>query len=268
MTGLPILFKLLIAHFAGDFVLQSSWIVENRNKSLFNKALVYHLLIHLICILVLFLFQIDWRIVSVILVSHAAIDILKAGAEMRLNKAGSEIAPRENQWNLQRWRICVFVADQLLHLSVIIGAWLIFTGQNSYFLNFSVPDQWWLIALAYLVITTPTGIFIGKLVRRWYHQIMTGTEAATGTVTGSLGGLPQAGSWIGIIERVLTLSFILAGSFEAIGFLLAAKSILRIGDLKEDHEHKKTEYILIGTLLSFGITILLGLGLVMLLKEF
>jgi hypothetical protein len=53
--------------------------------------------------------------------------------------------------------------------------------------------------------------------------------------------------------------FILIGHFEAIGFLLAAKSIFRFGDLKEAKDRKLTEYVLIGTLLSFGVALLIGL---------
>lgn len=62
-----------------------------------------------------------------------------------------------------------------------------------------------------------------------------------------------------MLERLLICCFILAGHFEAIGFLLAAKSIFRFGDLKEAQDRKLTEYVLIGTLLSFGIAIATGL---------
>ncbi|HEY0898581.1 MAG TPA: DUF3307 domain-containing protein [Sphingobacteriaceae bacterium] len=256
MTGLPILFKLLIAHFAGDFLLQNSWIVENRNKRIFSVALLYHLLIHLGCLLVLFLFDIDWRIVMVILLSHGIIDLGKAAFEIRLNRLAAQEKLDDTDRKLQSQRLYVFIIDQILHVFVIAVAWLIITGQAHLVNDLVLPDHWWLIALAYLLITKPAGILIGKLVKRWYDRGMQ-TEPA-GDQTG-LGGLPNAGTWIGIIERILILSFILINSFEAIGFLLAAKSILRIGDLKEDKEHKKTEYILIGTLLSFGITIVLGL---------
>jgi Flp pilus assembly pilin Flp len=58
----------------------------------------------------------------------------------------------------------------------------------------------------------------------------------------------------------LILTFILIKQFEAIGFLLAAKSVFRFGDLKDESDRKRTEYILVGTLISFTITI--GLGLV------
>jgi len=45
-----------------------------------------------------------------------------------------------------------------------------------------------------------------------------------------------------------------------VGFLLTAKSVFRFGDLKESKDRKLTEYILIGTLLSFGIAIIVGLS--------
>jgi hypothetical protein len=44
-----------------------------------------------------------------------------------------------------------------------------------------------------------------------------------------------------------------------IGFLLAAKSVFRFGDLTRAKNRKLTEYILIGTLLSFLIAIATGL---------
>jgi hypothetical protein len=49
------------------------------------------------------------------------------------------------------------------------------------------------------------------------------------------------------------------GRWEAIGFLIAAKSVFRFGDLKDSRNRKLTEYILIGTLLSFGIAIVTGI---------
>ena len=263
MIGLPILFKLLIAHFAGDFVLQSGAMAEKRTKSVVNKALGYHLLTHLACLLVLFLFRLEWWVLALVLGSHALIDMLKAWFEISLTKRALESQVPETDWKFQTWRIYGFVVDQLLHLLVIGGIWLSVTNQWQNLAFIRIPDKWWLIALAYLLVTKPMGIFIGKIVKRWYDQILLSAQTGTGTVTSGIGGLPNAGSWIGIIERVLTLSFILAGSYEAIGFLLAAKSILRIGDLKDDKEHKKTEYILIGTLLSFGLTIVLGLAVVL-----
>ena len=47
--------------------------------------------------------------------------------------------------------------------------------------------------------------------------------------------------------------------WEAVGFLITAKSVFRFGDLKESKHRKLTEYILIGTLISFGIAIITGI---------
>jgi cytochrome c biogenesis protein CcdA len=71
--------------------------------------------------------------------------------------------------------------------------------------------------------------------------------------------LPNAGKYIGIIERLFVLIFIVIGRWEVIGLLIAAKSVFRFNDLKERNNRKLTEYILIGTLVSFGLAILAGL---------
>lgn len=51
------------------------------------------------------------------------------------------------------------------------------------------------------------------------------------------------------------LTFVIIGKLEVIGFMIAAKSILRY----KDTNTIKTEYVLIGTMLSFGIAMLCGL---------
>ena len=62
-----------------------------------------------------------------------------------------------------------------------------------------------------------------------------------------------------MLERILILTFILIDQFAAIGFLLGAKSILRFGGAQEKNHRALTEYVLIGTLTSFTITIILGI---------
>ncbi len=52
------------------------------------------------------------------------------------------------------------------------------------------------------------------------------------------------------------IHFILAAGFS---FLMAAKSVLRFGDLREAKDKGHTEYVLIGTLLSFGLALATGL---------
>ena len=63
---------------------------------------------------------------------------------------------------------------------------------------------------------------------------------------------------MGYFERCLIISFILIGQFAGVGFLLAVKTIFRFGDLTKEHDMKLTEYMMLGTLLSFSSALLLG----------
>ena len=95
----------------------------------------------------------------------------------------------------------------------------------------------------------PSSIFLGLFLKKW-------TPASTNAQS-----LPNAGQWIGYIERILILTFVLVGSVEGVGFLLAAKSVFRFGELNKAKEIRTTEYVLIGTFASFTIAILTGIAL-------
>jgi hypothetical protein len=65
----------------------------------------------------------------------------------------------------------------------------------------------------------------------------------------------NAGLYIGMLERLFVFTFIILNHWEGIGFLLAAKSVFRFGDLSNANDRKLTEYVLIGTLISFAFAI-------------
>ncbi|QCT74816.1 hypothetical protein [Macrococcoides canis] len=74
------------------------------------------------------------------------------------------------------------------------------------------------------------------------------------------------GLLIGYIERMLVILFFILGEYTAIGLVIASKSILRFNDLKDDGLNhnpdkidKKSEYILLGTMLSLLIGIINGI---------
>ena len=52
----------------------------------------------------------------------------------------------------------------------------------------------------------------------------------------------------------------MGGQPAGVGFLVAAKSIFRFGELKEHHNRLEAEYITIGTLMSFawGLAVVMG----------
>lgn len=71
--------------------------------------------------------------------------------------------------------------------------------------------------------------------------------------------LKNVGKWIGMLERLFVFVFIITNYWEAVGFSLTAKSVFRFGHLCKAKNMKLIAYVLIGTLLSFGIAILTGL---------
>jgi len=66
----------------------------------------------------------------------------------------------------------------------------------------------------------------------------------------------QAGKWIGYIERVMIFLFFIVGQYAAIAAVMAIKTAFRFNDLKDDNDNHRSEYIMIGTFVSFFITMM------------
>ena len=101
-----------------------------------------------------------------------------------------------------------------------------------------------IILAGYVLVIWPGGWLVAALIRRFHIGDFSGNE-----------GLAHAGKYIGYLERILLLTFVLADQFLAIGFLIAAKSIFRF----EPENRRFAEYFLIGSLLSFNIAIIIGI---------
>ena len=165
-------------------------------------------------------------------------------------------------WKLYRPdTLLYFILDQSLHLLVLAGLWWWFQApRHEAVLEVarsppSKPPALWITAAAYIFVIWPSAFLLGYLTRRWRAVIERRAAETPGSPT-----LSEAGRWIGIFERLLVLTFILTNHFEGIGFLIAAKSILRFGEIKRRRQPGgETEYILIGTLMSFSVSILAGL---------
>jgi hypothetical protein len=228
--ALNILLRLIMAHLLGDFLLQPiSWVNAKEAKKWKAPQMYYHT--GTIAILnFLFLWDLTkWYVPLIIMITHQAIDIWKSY--------------RPNTF-------AYFLIDQLLHGSVIFLVWIglyfdcsTLTKNISYYLT---SVHFWVLILAYYLVTVPLGIAIGKATEKWQKEA--GMDAA---------GLSKAGMWIGRCERVLVLTLIILSQYTALGFLMTAKSILRFGD-KEERQQKKTEYILVGTLISFASAAIIG----------
>ena len=222
--------KLLLAHMIGDFLLQpKSWVRDKEKKKIASKYLYFHVLLHFVVAMVL-LWDIDyWKLVLLITLSHYLIDLAKIYATPWF----------EN-------RSIPFFIDQLLHLAVLYGC--SYYGDLLGHSRELLGQIDWALVTASVFVTFPSAVIMEKLLERMSRQIELDHES-----------LSNAGKYIGIIERLFVLTFLVLGRWEAIGLLITAKSVFRFNDLKESNNRKLTEYILIGTLLSFGIAIGTGL---------
>lgn len=240
--NVDLLLKILVAHFLSDFILQPTKWATAKDKHGFKS---WHLYIHVIITAVtLFIFLWDiklWSLVLVISLLHFVIDLIKS--------------------SLQRTNIWIFITDQLFHILIIVTVWLVYTNQSVKFFDvlksfINNPKFWWLF-LAYTLLTIPTSVLIGLMTNKWSIELSDPNQTK---------GLVNGGKWIGIIERVLIFTFIIVNKLSVIGFLLAAKSVFRFGELKNSADQKKTEYIIIGTLISFLLAIIMGLIIQQIIK--
>lgn len=225
------LIKLLLAHILGDFFLQpDKWVAEKEKIKLKSSKLYWHVVIHTALVFIIF-FSLDvWLQALVVGVSHYLIDACKLLFQKQQTK--------------RLW----FFVDQALHIVVIIACWLSFNSEATIDFDFMQNSKFWLYVFGGLLLTSPTAIVIKVVIARFIPS-----KCAI--------SLQNAGKFIGILERLLIYVFVLTNHFEAVGFLLAAKSIFRFGDLKEGSDLKLTEYVLIGTLLSFGIAVAVSLSI-------
>lgn len=227
-----IFIQLILAHLLGDFILQpNSWVADKENRKLKSSYLYFHVLIHTILSFI-FLWDLKlWWVAVLVGISHFIIDACKLSFQKIQTK--------------KRW----FFIDQALHVAVIGGISLYFGEFNFEFLK----DQDFLkMIMAALFLTSPASIFIKLLLSSWTP--VTGEENSVQSDS-----LLSAGKYIGILERLLVFTFIVVNHWEGVGFMIAAKSVFRFSDLAQAKQRKLTEYVLIGTLLSFGIAVLAGI---------
>jgi hypothetical protein len=231
MALMQLILLQFIAHFLSDYTFQPDKKAENKNNYGFkSKFLKWHILL---------IFGMSWLLSFQINFIYAALAIalshwLVDGLKKHIN----------NHSKLGNY---TFFIDQAIHLFLILLIVVLFdnySGINS-FQGVSIKVEYLAIINAYIICTKPANIFIKEIFKVFEIKV-----SNTETVD-----LPNAGKLIGIIERFLVLTFILINQFEAVGFLIAAKSILRF----KDDNTIKTEYVLVGTMLSFGIAIALGI---------
>lgn len=220
--------KLILSHLVTDFILQPrSWVEDRNQKHLASSKLYLHGLVTGIFAWTITGFH-YWIIALIIMVTHIIIDA----------------------WKSYRKQTSVyFLIDQFLHLMVLVSCtyFSFLNWQNivEWWQTFNSNPELWKKLTAFVFLTTPAGILIGQLTKQWRDKL---PEAEN---------LASAGKWIGIVERIIILIFVLYSQYAAIGLLVAAKGIIRFNE--KDRQEIKTEYLVIGTLMSIALAIITGL---------
>lgn len=224
--------KLVLAHFIGDFILQpEKWVLHKETHKHKSKFLYWHILIHFAALLIVLQLHFKyWLAILIIIVSHYIIDVIKLHLKSKLNGR------------------LLFSLDQVAHILIIALVVSIyepyaFKITNLYNSNFL------LLVTALIGVTSVSSIIMKTVISKWNLKEDKDEDS-----------LENAGAYIGMLERLFVFTFIITHNWEGIGFLIAAKSVFRFSDLSKAKDRKLTEYILIGTLLSFGLAILFGIG--------
>lgn len=221
-----IIIKTILAHLIGDFVLQTDHSVKKLKIDKFKSKYLYiHYAAHFSLLWILTGLLVPSLILSTV---HIVIDVIT-----------------KFYCNNEKYRIQTFIVDQLLHF-LSIGIFIYYLQEYTILWAEIFNAKNYTILTAIISLTFVSSVLIKIVMSKFIinNKKELGTE--------------NAGKIIGMLERLFIFGFIVINFWEGIGFLLAAKSIFRFGDLKESKDIKLTEYILIGTLLSFGLAIIIS----------
>lgn len=216
MIALPVIqgFTLLVlAHVLADFTCQTGWMVANKR----NPAV---LALHgaIVGMLTLLVLGGQWPLALALAGIHIVIDAIKV--------------------HLLPDTLIVYLGDQAAHLVTLAAAALLLpVAAQSWAATLPAVFPAAAILTGLVAATLAGGPAIGLLMGRYRNDL----EA---------GGLPEAGRMIGLLERAMIFLLVMIGEPAGIGFLIAAKSILRFDTVSQDRHI--SEYVIIGTLASFG----------------
>ncbi len=141
-----------------------------------------------------------------------------------------------------------FVLDQVAHLAALLVVALALHPSETQALRQlagqHISTALLVQTLILIILTKPSSYLLQSI----FRQFGLGTDTSN--------TLPKGGELIGIMERIIIFICIMSGNPEAIGWMVASKSILRFSP---NNESTRTEYVLAGTLCSTVLAIVLSL---------
>ena len=210
---------LLLGHLMGDYLFQNLWMVENKRR-------LPVLLLH------------------VAIVTLSTLVVLGGGVTVVLAIGAVHLAMDAVKTYLMPNKLWSYFTDQAVHIITIVVA-------AAYFPTLFADGLWggaanlfrdyYILACGLIVCTLAGGPAIGMYLSEYTHDEIEP-------------GLSRGGWAIGNLERSLIFLMVLTEQVAGIGFLIAAKSILRFDTASKDQ--KNSEYVIIGTLASFAWALL------------
>ncbi len=259
---MTVLLLSVLAHVIADFCLQSDNIVYMKNNKQFLGFLLHGLIIFSSLFILLIFYNLKTILIYTLLITsiHIAIDYLKCFIIDIQNKL---------------FDLICFVTDQIIHIIIILALWkefnfeinnLLFSWVTNLiepkniaaFSSFEIVNTNLktakiiipsintiiLTSIIYLSIGFGGAIFIRK-----YLDFFSPPSSNVNISSNA------SGKHIGILERIMIITFILNDSIGSIAFILAAKSLARF-NLLNDKDF--AEYYLLGTLFSTLLGIIGG----------
>lgn len=207
---------LLLAHVLADFMFQTNWMVR-------HKASLAGLAAHGAVVGITLIAATGTLHLSLLWLTmlHLGLDLAKT----RLRKG-----------------LGAFMLDQAAHLASLgmLALWQPQLWQSGLWGQFQPLPALMLLSAGGIIAVRAGGFAIGLLMQPFASH--------------TPDGLPGGGRMIGQLERGLIYALVLLGQPEGAGLLLAAKSILRFGTVKDDRA--ASEYVIIGTLASIAWALL------------
>jgi hypothetical protein len=250
---------LLAAHLVIDFLVQTKRDVELKaNLNLLTFGI--HAGQHALLAYALVGAWDAWTIPLLVFAFHLVIDLAKETLQRGFLARSAGGA--------SRIRLHGLVLDQTAHVvSLLVVTWIV----RAVVAEVTVPAPTVPVAILILVsgwiVTARVGGFIVGFATQPFLDELTAAADERPTSDRPVRGLTRGGQAIGALERTLIYLLILMGVETGVGFLIAAKSIFRFGELKDPRNRMEAEYIIIGTLLSFAWGVASAWGTMLLMQE-
>lgn len=212
---------LLLAHAATDFLFKTNGLPASRPPA---ATLILHAVI-------------------VLVASQAALGRVDAWEPLAI--AAAYLAINTVTAFAMPARLWAFLLDQAAHVTTLLAVAFLSPGLFAGGLWAGLDGLPAVMALGAggIIATAAGGQAVALLVDPWDKSMLPE-------------GLPNGGRLIGLLERGIIYLLIIVGQPAGIGFLIAAKSVLRFETASKDQ--RAGEYVIVGTLASFGWAMVAG----------